>query len=88
MDGAAFLADIADSIPALAGPLGAAARAIQEQVKALAPLITLFPFPTGGHGNVNNPGLRRAAAMALRRAAQHERSAAAAIAEALAMFAE
>lgn len=86
MDGAAFLADIADSIPDLAQPLRAAEDAVREQVKALSPLITLFPFPTGGHGNVNNPGLRRAAAMALRRAAQHERAAAAAIAEALAMF--
>jgi len=88
MDGAAFLTDVAESIPGLARPLGAAAAATREQVKALAPLITLFPFPTGGHGNVNNPGLRRAAAMALRRAAQHERTAAAAIAEALAMFSE
>lgn len=88
MDGAAFLADVADSIPELVRPLAAADEAIREQVKALSPLITLFPFPTGGHGNINNPGLRRAAAMALRRAAQHERTAAAAIAEALAMFAE
>jgi hypothetical protein len=88
MDGAAFLADIADSISELAPPLNAAARSVREQVKALSPLITLFPFPTGGHGNINNPGLRRAAAMALRRAAQHERAAAAAIAEALAMFAD
>lgn len=87
MDGAAFLADVAEALPELAGPLAAAAEAIRDQVKALAPLVTLFPFPTGGHGNVNNPGLRRAAAMALRRAAQHERTAAGAIAEALAMFA-
>lgn len=87
-DGAAFLTDVAESIPDLARPLGAAAAATREQVKALAALITLFPFPTGGHGNVHNPGLRRAAAMALRRAAQHERTAAAAIADALAMFSE
>ena len=56
---------------------------MRDEVKALAPLLTLFPFPTGGHGNVNNAGLRRGAAMALRRAAAHERAAAAAIAEAL-----
>lgn len=87
VDGAAFLADVAGSIPDLARPLNAAAEAVREEARALAPLITLFPFPTGGHGNVNNPGLRRAAAMALRRAAQHERTAAAAIADALAMFA-
>lgn len=87
MDGAAFLADVAGAIPELAMPLRAAGEAIREEVKALAPLITLFPFPTGGHGNVNNPGLRRAAAMALRRAAQHERTAAGAIAEALALAA-
>lgn len=86
MDGAAFLADVAESIPELSGPLRAAERAIREQVKALAPLITLFPFPTGGHGNVNNPGLRRAAAMALRRAAKHEREAAGGIREALAVL--
>ena len=83
MDGAAFLADVAQAIPELAGPLGAANEAIREQVKALSPLITLFPFPSGGHGNVNNAGLRRAAAMALRRAAQHERDAAVAVGEAL-----
>lgn len=87
MDGAAFLADVAESIPDLAEPLLSAEKAVREQVKALAPLITLFPFPSGGHGNVNNPGLRRAAAMALRRAANHERDAAEGIHEALAMFA-
>lgn len=85
-DGAAFLADLADSLPPLAEPLLAARAALDEQVKALAPLITLFPFPTGGHGNVNVPGLRRAAAMALRRAAQHERTAAAHIQSALELF--
>ena len=87
-DGAAFLADLAESIPPLAEPLLKAKAAIDEQVKALSPLITLFPFPTGGHGNVNVPGLRRAAAMALRRAAQHERAAAAHIREALSLFEE
>lgn len=86
MDGSAFLADLAESIPDLAAPLGAARDASREQVKAVAPLITLFPFPSGGHGNVNNPGLRRAAAMALRRAAKHEREAAASIREALALL--
>lgn len=88
MDGAAFLADLAESIPDLAEPLNAASVAIREQVKALAPLITLFPFPSGGHGNVNNAGLRRAAAMALRRAANHEREAAAGIRAALEMLGE
>lgn len=88
MDGGAFLSDVAESIPELAAPLGRAQKAIQEQVKALAPLVTLFPFPSGGHGNVNNAGLRRAAAMALRRAAQHERDAAAGIREALDMLVE
>lgn len=83
MDGAAFLADVAEAIPELAEPLVAANLAVREQVKALSPLVTLFPFPSGGHGNVNNAGLRRAAAMALRRAAQHERDAAAAIRDAL-----
>ena len=86
MDGAAFLTDVADSVPELAEPLQAAAAAVREQVKALAPLITLFPFPSGGHGNVANAGLRRAAAMALRRAAQHERSAADGIRAALVLL--
>lgn len=82
-DGAAFLGDIAEAAPELAPPLRAAEAALREQVKALAPLITLFPFPSGGHGNVNNTGLRRAAAMTLRRAAKHERTAADAITDAL-----
>ncbi|MGH2633014.1 MAG: hypothetical protein ACRDG3_06355 [Tepidiformaceae bacterium] len=86
MDGANFLADVAASLPGLAAPLREAERAVREEVKALAPLITLFPFPTGGHGNVSNAGLRRGAAMALHRAAAHERKAATAIAEALALF--
>lgn len=88
MDGAAFLADIAEAVPELASPLLAAERAIREQVKALAPLITLFPFPSGGHGNVNNPGLRRAAAMTLRRAAAHEADAATHVREALDILGE
>jgi hypothetical protein len=82
-DGAAFVADIAAAIPDLSGPLGAAEAALREETKALAPLLTLFPFPSGGHGNVANPGLRQAAAMALRRAAGHERRAAEALGEAL-----
>lgn len=86
MDGADFLADLAQALPDLAAPLRAAERAIRDEALALAPLITLFPFPSGGHGNVANAGLRRGAAMALRRAAQHERVAALAIAEALAGF--
>jgi len=72
-DGAAFLRDLAGALPGAAEPLAAAARALEEETKALAPLITLFPFPSGGHGNVQVPGLRRAAAMALRRAARYER---------------
>jgi hypothetical protein len=88
MDGGAFLADVAESIPELAKPLLEAEAAIRELVKALSPLITLFPFPSGGHGNVNNAGLRRAAAMALRRAAKHERDAATGIAAALDLLRE
>ncbi len=72
-DGAHFLRDVAAALPGAAGPVERAARALEEEVKALAPLITLFPFPAGGHGNVQVPGLRRAAAMALRRAAAWER---------------
>lgn len=86
LDGIAFLADVGAAIPELAPPLEAAGAALSEQTKALAPLLTLFPFPTGGHGNVDNPGLRRAAAMALRRVAQHERTAAEAMREALQAF--
>lgn len=86
MDGADFLADVAEALPDLAVPLRAAERAIRDEAMALAPLITLFPFPSGGHGNVANTGLRRGAAMALRRAAQHERTAALAITEAVAAF--
>ena len=90
MDGAAFLADVAESIPELAPAPGAAPRRPSaKQVKALAPLITLFPFPTGGpRQRRTTPASAAAAAMALRRAAQHERDAAAAIAEALALFAD
>jgi hypothetical protein len=88
LDGADFLADIAASIPELSGPLKAAERAIRDETAALSPLLTLFPFPAGGHGSVNNAGLRRGAAMALRRAAGAERRAATAIAEALSLLAE
>ena len=88
MDGAEFLADLAASLPDLTEPLAAAERAIRDEVQALSPLITLFPFPTGGHGNVGNAGLRRGAAMALRRAAQHERAAAARIGDALKLLSE
>jgi hypothetical protein len=86
MDGGAFLADVAAAIPDLRERLDQAQAALMEEVKALAPLITLFPFPSGGHGNVNNAGLRRAAAMALRRAANHEREAAEGISAALKLF--
>ena len=82
-DGAAFLRDLRDALPAAAGPLGEGETAIRGVTQALAPLLTLFPFPAGGHGSVANPGLRSAAAAALRRAAAHERAAAAAIREAL-----
>jgi hypothetical protein len=82
-DGADFLRDVGEAIPELGAPLGEAEREVRAVVKALAPLVTLFPFPSGGHGNVANPGLRRAAAMPLRRAAAHERQAAAAIRKAL-----
>ncbi|MBI5946758.1 MAG: hypothetical protein HY875_01305 [Chloroflexi bacterium] len=86
VDGAAFLADVAEALPDLAGPLAAAVSALREEATALSPLLTLFPFPSGGHGNVANPGLRRAAAMALRRAARHEQAAADALLQALALF--
>ncbi len=82
-DGAAFLGDLAEAVPGLAIPLMHAQRAVLDVTQALSPLLTLFPFPAGGHGSVANPGLREAAANALRRAAGHERRAAASIAEAL-----
>ena len=82
-DGAAFLGDLAEAVPGLAIPLIHAQRAVLDVTQALSPLLTLFPFPAGGHGSVSNPGLREAAANALRRAAAHERRAAASIAEAL-----
>lgn len=82
LDGAAFLADLQDALPDLTAPLAEARAALSEETRALSPLLTLFPFPSGGHGNVANAGLRRAAAMALRRAAAHERAAAVAIAAA------
>jgi hypothetical protein len=80
-DGARFLDDLARSIPDLAPALESAVRPLRETVKAMSPLVTLFPFPAGGHGNVANPGLRRAAAMPLRRCADYDREAAAAIAD-------
>ncbi|MCC6416992.1 MAG: hypothetical protein IT429_01950 [Gemmataceae bacterium] len=82
VDGRAFLADVAAAVPELSGALGEAQRALSAETQALAPLVTLFPFPAGGHGNVGNAGLRRAAAQALRRAASHERACATALAEA------
>ncbi len=85
-DGAAFLHDLAEAIPELAEPLGRAERAVRDLTQTLSPLLTLFPFPAGGHGNVANPGLREAAANALRRAAGHERRAGEAIAEAIALL--
>ena len=83
-DGAAFLGDLAEVIPGLAIPLIHAQRAVLDLTQTLSPLLTLFPFPAGGHGSISNPGLREAAANALRRAAGHERRAAESIAEALA----
>jgi hypothetical protein len=88
LDGADFLADLALALTDIAEPLAAAERAIRDEAQALSPLLTLFPFPSGGHGNVANAGLRRGAAMALRRAAAHERTAATAIREALKAFEE
>ena len=85
-DGADFLRDLAVGLPALAKPLGEAERAVRDLTQALSPLITLFPFPAGGHGDVANPGLREAGAHALRRAAGDERRAAAAIADALTLL--
>jgi hypothetical protein len=84
LDGAQFLGDLAEALPPAAEALRRAERAVRDEAAALAPLITLFPFPSGGHGNVGNAGLRRAAAMALRRAASYERIAAESIAGALA----
>jgi hypothetical protein len=84
MDGAQFLGDLANALPQAEGSLRQAERAARDEAGALSPLITLFPFPTGGHGNVANAGLRRAAAMALRRAASHERGIGEAIEQALA----
>jgi hypothetical protein len=86
LDGADYLAQVAQAIPELVEAVGAAERAVREETTALSPLLTLFPFPTGGHGNVSNAGLRRGAAMALRRAARHERAAASAMEEALRAF--
>jgi hypothetical protein len=73
MDGADYLASLVEVLPGAAEHLARAERAARDELQSLAPLITLFPFPTGGHGNVANPGLREAAATALRRAAARER---------------
>jgi hypothetical protein len=86
LDGAAFLGDVAAAVPELAEPVRRAERALRDEANALAPLLTLFPFPSGGHGNVGNAGLRRGAAMALRRAATHEREAAEAMRAAIAVL--
>ena len=88
LDGAAFLSDLAESLPPLAEPFLGAVAALNDMTKTLSPLLTLFPFPTGGHGNVNNPGLRESAAHALRRAAGHEARAAESIAEGLRLLQE
>ncbi len=82
LDGADYLQSLREVFPAAEAPLAGALTAVRAEVKALAPLVTLFPFPAGGHGNVANPGLREAAAAALRRAAAHERDLSEAIAEA------
>lgn len=84
MDGGDYLASLRDVFPGVDEPLSRAYAAVQKEVTTLAPLITLFPFPAGGHGNVANPGLREAASVALRRAAQHERALAEALEESLA----
>ena len=77
-DGALFVADLIDAIPDLAELLREADAALRDEVRALSPLATLFPFPAGGHGNIDVPGLRRAAGMAIRQAAAAERRTAAA----------
>ncbi len=87
-DGIAFLEDVSAALPDLAIPLAEASRALEEETRALSPLITLFPFPAGGHGNVANPGLRRGAAMALRRAGRHEEEALRALKGAVGRFQE
>ncbi|MFN0094895.1 MAG: hypothetical protein ACKVVT_08970 [Dehalococcoidia bacterium] len=83
LDGATFLGDLAGAIPELEAPLRLAERALRDEAKTLAGLLTLFPFPSGGHGNVTVPGLRRGAAMNLRSAATFEDRAHEAIREAL-----
>ena len=86
LDGAAFLEDVAAALPELHETLDRAERALRDEGQALAPLITLFPFPAAGHGNITNAGLRRAAATALRRAAALERAAAEELEAALAVL--
>lgn len=83
MDGADYLHDLAAALPEAAEQLSLAERAIRDEAQTLSPLVTLFPFPAGGHGNLASAGLREAAAAALRRAAGHERRAAEAITAAL-----
>jgi hypothetical protein len=61
--------------------LGAAATAYRREVVALSQLATLFPYPNGG--NAGSPGVRRAAAAALRRALAAEEEAVAALEAAL-----
>lgn len=86
LDGASYLADVAAALPELHEPLDRGAATLREEAQALAPLVTLFPFPAAGHGNIGNAGLRRAAAAPLRRAAQHERTAGEQIALAVALL--
>lgn len=83
LDGADYLRDVAANFPEVSTELLTAERALRDEAHALAPLLTLFPFPAGGHGNVANRALRDTAAMALRRAAHEERRARDALAAAL-----
>lgn len=82
LDGLAFVSDLMTALPELGRELEDARGELSAETQALAPLVTLFPFPAGGHGNVENAGLRKAAAQALRRAARHERASGVALAEA------
>ena len=80
LDGADYLGNLRDLFPQAASEINEAIDTVRALVTTLAPLVTLFPFPAGGHGNISNPGLREAAAAALRRAAGHQRDLAIAIA--------
>ncbi len=73
---ATYLAGVAAREPALHG-LPAAAAAYQREAVALSQLATLFPYPNGGA--VGAPGMRRAAAAAVRRALAAEEEAIAAL---------